>query len=165
MLQADIPGVKCHNYGDICYDNQRQEGLQIVSRNAQLLYASDYGRYSYAIRIPRPDGSGRTVKQKVFQSKSGWGSDSENESTPHESVLDFDAVANSNFDELILQPTKIRRLNGNQVLTVLEYPSVRIGSFVDSSIRLLSYLELYRHISMSYICVGSVYLKMVFSML
>ena len=77
MLQADIPGVKCHNYGDICYDNQRQEGLQIVSRNAQLLYVSDYGRYSYAIRIPCPDGSGRTVKQKVFQSKSGWGSDSE----------------------------------------------------------------------------------------
>ena len=34
-----------------------------------------------------------------------------------------------------------------------------------SSIRLLSYLELYRHISKSYICVRSVYLKMVFSML
>ena len=144
MLQADIPNVKCQDYGDICYDNQRRESLQVVTRNVQLMYGSDPGRYTYAIRVPSADNSGRFIKQKVFQSKTGWGSDSEDDSAPRESVLVYDDVARSNLDELILQPTKIRRLNGSRVLTPTEYPSIHMGSFVDSvsDITRVSYLFL-----------------------
>ena len=142
VLRSNIPGVNCHNYGDICYDNQRLEGLQIASRNVQLKYGSDYERYSYAIRVPTSDCSGKTVKQKVFQSKSGWGSESEDDSPPAESVLDYDSVIRSNYEELCLQPIKIRRLNGTQELTPAEYPSIRIGSFVDvNHITRVSYID------------------------
>ena len=133
VLTADTPSVNRFNYGDVCYDNQRLEGFQIVTRNLQLMYSADSGRYSYAIRVPCSDGSGKTVKQKVFESKSGWGSDSEEESPFSESVLDFDTVARSNLDELVLQPTKVRRLNGYSPLSVEEFPSIRLGSFKDST--------------------------------
>ena len=132
VLKSDIPGVHRHSYGDVCYDNQRHEGLQIAARNIQKQYGSDYDRYSYAIRVPSSDYSGHTVKQKVFQSKSGWGSESEDDIIPFEHLLDYDSVMRANEDELCLQPTKIRRLNGIQTFTPTEYPSVRIGSFVDS---------------------------------
>ena len=133
VLTVDTPSVNRFNYGDVCYDNQRLEGFQIVTRNLQLMYSADSGRYSYAIRVPCSDGSGKTVKQKVFESKSGWGSDSEEESPFSESVLDFDTVARSNLDELVLQPTKVRRLNGYSPLSVEEFPSIRLGSFKDST--------------------------------
>ena len=131
VLTRDMPGVQCLNYGDVCYDNQRLEGYQIVTRNLQLMYQADPGRYSYSIRVPTSDGSGKTVKQRVFESKNGWGSDSEDDSPPFESVLNFDDVARSNSDELILQPTKIRRLNGYEPLSAEEFPSVHLGSFKD----------------------------------
>jgi hypothetical protein len=131
VLISDTPGVNRLNYGDTCYDNQRLEGFQIVTRNLQLMYQTDPGRHTYAIRVPCSDGSGKTVKQKVFESKSGWGSDSEEESSLFESVLNFDDVARSNLDELVLQPTKVRRLNGYKPLSAEEFPSVRLGSFKD----------------------------------
>ena len=142
VLTADTPGVNRLNYGDICYDNQRLEGLQIVTRNLQLMYQVDPGRHSYAIRVPYSDGSGKTFKQRVFESKSGWGSDSDDEPSSFESVLDYDAVARSNFDDLVLQPTKVRRLNGYKALSAEEFPSVRLGSFKDTvtNITRVSYL-------------------------
>jgi hypothetical protein len=132
VLQFDIPGVHRHSYGDVCYDNQRLEGLQIAARNIQKQYGQDYDRYSYAICVPSSDYSGHTVKQKVFQSKTGWGSESEDDTVPFEHLFDYDSVMRANDDELYLQPTKIRRLNGIQTFTPTEYPTVRIGSFVDS---------------------------------
>ena len=133
VLTADTPGMNRFHYGDVCYDNQRLEGFQIVTRNLQLMYQADSGRYSYAIRVPSSDGSGKTFKQRVFESKSGWGSDSEDEPSHFESVLDFDAVARSNLDELALNPTKVRRLNGYSTLSVEEFPSIRLSSFKDTA--------------------------------
>ena len=60
VLTADTPGINRFHYGDVCYDNQRLEGFQIVTRNLQQMYQADSGQHSYAIRVPSSDGSGKS---------------------------------------------------------------------------------------------------------